>query len=242
MLKILVLAAGAGQRFTDAGYEEPKPLIPMYGRPMIEHVVNSTGFNQIAQTLNVRLDWVYVIQEGHYAQYIEAGMFKKPNEHVVKINGVTSGAAISALAADGIINDSDQLVIINSDQLLEWDPAAFLGIIKDPNVHGLIALFKDTDPKWSFAKIDNGLITQVAEKDPISDNATVGIYYWSSWADFKRYVNDAIADADTVNGEYYVAPIYNRAIADGKQIYPIFVDQMWGLGTPEDLQAFINSN
>ena len=44
----------------------------------------------------------------------------------------------------------------------------------------------------------------------------------------------------TTNNEYYVCPVYNEAIQDGKKIKIYNVNKMWGLGTPEDLNIFLN--
>ena len=105
-----------------------------------------------------------------------------------------------------------------------------------------ILTFKATDPKWSFAKVDeNGFVTEVAEKKPISDIATVGVYYWKKGSDYVKYAKQMIAKNIRVNNEFYVCPVFNEAIQDGKKVKVFNIEKMWGIGTPEDLAVFINN-
>jgi len=106
---------------------------------------------------------------------------------------------------------------------------------------GGIVTFKSNHPKWSYAKIgESGFVTEVAEKKPISDIATVGIYYYKKGSDFVKYANQMINKNVNLNGEFFVCPVYNEMILDNKKIRTFFVDKMWGLGTPEDLNIFLN--
>jgi dTDP-glucose pyrophosphorylase len=101
-----------------------------------------------------------------------------------------------------------------------------------------------THPKWSFAKTDeNGIISEVAEKNPISDQATAGIYYWKHGSDYVKYAEQMIEKDIRVNNEFYVCPVYNEAIGDDKQIYNHMIpaENMWGLGTPEDLTYYLEN-
>jgi len=114
--------------------------------------------------------------------------------------------------------------------------------MQERDADGGIVTFKATHPKWSFAKVDDsGLVTEVAEKNPISDNATVGYYYWKRGSDFVKYAEQMIEKDIRVNGEFYVCPVFNEAIEDGKQIRTHEARGMWGLGTPEDLEYFVNN-
>ena len=105
---------------------------------------------------------------------------------------------------------------------------------------GGILTFKSNHPKWSYARLDNGFVAEVAEKNPISDIATVGIYYWKHGKDYVKYAEQMISKNIRVNNEFYVCPVFNEAILDDKKIVTYDVDKMWGLGTPEDLEVFIH--
>ena len=110
-------------------------------------------------------------------------------------------------------------------------------------IDGGILTFKATHPKWSFAKLDEkGYVTEVAEKKPISNIATVGIYYWSKGSDYVKYGEQMIEKNLRVNNEFYVCPIYNEAIAPNKKIKTFNIQKMWGLGTPEDLNRFLEKH
>jgi hypothetical protein len=80
----------------------------------------------------------------------------------------------------------------------------------------------------------------VAEKDVISNNASVGIYYWSKGKDYVKYAEQMIRKKVLVNNEYYVCPVFNEAIISGKKIGITKIDKMNGLGTPEDLKEFLS--
>ena len=129
----------------------------------------------------------------------------------------------------------------NSDQFVEWNSnEALYGFTAD-DIDGGIVTFKATHPKWSFARIDdNGFVAEVAEKKPISDNATVGIYYWKKGSDYVKYAGQMISKDIRTNNEFYVCPVFNEAIEDGKKIKVKPINQMWGIGTPEDLEYFLN--
>jgi dTDP-glucose pyrophosphorylase len=144
--------------------------------------------------------------------------------------------------AKEFIDNEQPLIMANSDQFIEWDSNEFMYKMQESNCDGGIITFKATHPKWSFAKIDdNGFVTEVAEKNPISDNATVGFYYWKHGSDFVKYAEQMIERNIRVNNEFYVCPVFNQAIEDNKQIRTFNTSGMWGLGTPEDLKHFLEN-
>jgi dTDP-glucose pyrophosphorylase len=130
----------------------------------------------------------------------------------------------------------------NSDQFIEWNSGEFLYSMQSQNIDGGMLTFESTHPKWSYAKIDeNGIVKEVAEKNPISNIATVGIYYWKNGSDYVKYAEDMINKNIRYNNEFYVCPVFNQAIHDSKKIKTFNIQKMWGLGTPEDLQYFIGN-
>jgi len=150
---------------------------------------------------------------------------------------VTHGAVESILKLQNIINTEKPLFIVNCDQYVKWDRNKFFEEMVD--CHGGVLTFKETDSKYSFAQInEHGYITMMAEKKPISDHATVGIYYWKHGCDFVSSAYDMMRDDFRVNGEYYTAPVYNWGIKRGLRFKIFDVDEMYGLGTPEDVKNF----
>lgn len=234
---VLIPMAGAGSRFEKAGYTFPKPLIEVNGKPMIQVIV---------ENLNIDADFVYVVQKAHYERYNLQYLLNliTPGCKIVQVDGVTEGAACTTLLAKEYINDDHKhLVLANSDQYVDWDSHDFFYKVLNKKCDAAIATFKATHPKWSFAKVgEDGYVTEVAEKKPISDIATVGIYYWNKGSDYVKYAEQMIQKNVRVNNEFYVCPAFNEAITDGKKIITYDVQRMWGIGTPEDLSVFLQEH
>ncbi|MDA9287564.1 HAD-IA family hydrolase [Amylibacter sp.] len=234
-LNVLIPMAGAGSRFTDAGYTFPKPLIEVRGKSMIQVVVDNIGLDA---------NYHFVVQKEHREKYNLDTMLNLIAENckVIEVDGLTEGAACTALLAKKFINNNQPLFFANSDQWVDWDPVEFMYKMQETKSDGGIVTFEANHPKWSFAKINNdGIVTEVAEKKPISTNATVGYYYWRHGSDFVKYAEEMIGKNIRVNNEFYVCPVYNQAIEDGKIIRISRAKAMWGLGTPEDLDYYVKN-
>jgi HAD superfamily hydrolase (TIGR01509 family) len=236
-LNVLIPMAGAGSRFAQAGYTFPKPLIDVKGKPMIQVVV---------EMLNIKANFIYAVQKEHREKYNLDTLLNllTPGCKIVEVDGVTEGAACTALLAREHIDNDSPLLFANSDQHIIWDSNEFFYKMNETDVDGGILCFKGTHPKWSFAKVDeNNRVVEVAEKNPISDNATVGMYYWKRGSDFVKYSEQMIEKNIRVNNEFYVCPVYNEAIQDNKNIacYMIEKDAMWGMGTPEELTYYLEN-
>ena len=166
-----------------------------------------------------------------------------PECKIVEVDKMTEGAACTALLAKNYINNDSPLFFANSDQFVEWDSNEFFYKMNESKCDGGIALFKATHPKWSFAKLnESNKVLEVAEKKPISDNATVGFYYWKKGSYFVKYAEQMIENNDRVNNEFYVCPVFNYAIRGGLDIIGKHIDKMYGIGTPEDLNVYLNRN
>lgn len=233
-MNVLIPMAGAGSRFAQAGYTFPKPLIEVNGKPMIQVVV---------ENLNVEAHYVFLVQKDHYEKYNLKQLLNliAPGCDIVQVDGVTEGAACTTLLAKEIINSDEPLLIANSDQFVEWNSNETLYGFTADEIDGGIVTFKATHPKWSFARVgEDGFVKEVAEKNPISDDATVGIYYWRKGSDYVKYAESMIEKNIRTNNEFYVCPVFNQAIADSCKIKIKQIDRMWGIGTPEDLEYFLN--
>ena len=235
-LNVLIPMAGAGSRFQQAGYTFPKPMIQVHDKPMIQVVVDNLG---------LEANYHFVVQKEHREKYnldTFLNLISPGDCKVIEVDGMTDGAACTALLAKEFIDNENPLFFANSDQFVEWNTVEFMYNMQETNADGGIVTFKATHPKWSFAKVnDDGLVTEVAEKNPISNNATIGYYYWKHGSDFVKYAEQMIEKDIRVNNEFYVCPVFNEAIQDNKKIRPFEVNGMWGLGTPEDLQYYLNN-
>jgi HAD superfamily hydrolase (TIGR01509 family) len=232
-MNVLIPMAGAGSRFANAGYTFPKPLIEVNGKPMIQVVV---------ENLNIDAHFIFLVQKEHYEKYNLKQLLNliAPGCDIIQVDGLTEGAACTTLLAKELINNDNPLLMANSDQFVEWNSNECLYAFTADAIDGGIVSFKATHPKWSFAKLDDmGYVTEVAEKNPISDIATAGVYYWSKGSDYVRFAEQMITQNVRVNNEFYVCPVFNQAISAGKKIRTFDIPAMWGLGTPEDLERFL---
>ena len=232
-LNVLVPMAGAGSRFAQQGYTFPKPLIEVNGKPMIQTVV---------ENLNIDAHYIFIVQQEHYEKYNLKYLLNliAPGCDIVQINGITEGAACSTLLAKEYIDSDAPLVMANSDQYVEWNSNECMYAFTADAIDGGIVTFEASHPKWSYAKLGtDGFVSEVAEKKVISNEATVGIYYWKKGSDYVKYAEQMIEKNIRVNNEFYVCPVFNEAIEDGKKIKVKRVEKMWGIGTPEDLEHFL---
>ena len=234
-LNILIPMAGAGKRFAEAGYSFPKPLIEIHGQPMIKWVV---------QSLNISANYIFLAQKSHIEKYNLQSVLKiiEPDCKIVEIDGLTEGAACTTLLAEKLIDNKKPLLIANSDQFIEWNASKSMYKFISKKADGGILTFEAIHPKWSYAKVDqNNKVLEVAEKKVISNNATVGIYYWKQGKDYVKYAKQMIKKNLRINNEFYVCPVFNEALKENKNILIDKIDKMWGIGTPEDLKYFIDN-
>ena len=236
-MNILIPMAGRGSRFETQGYTFPKPLIDIKGKPMIQVVVDN---------LNIKAKYTFIVQKEHYEKYNLKYVLNliAPNCNIVQVDGITEGAACTTLLAKEFIDNDQPLLMANSDQFIEWDSSNVLYSFTNSNCDGGILTFRSSHPKWSYAKLNNkGYVIEVAEKKPISNNATVGIYFWKRGSEYVKYAEKMIAKDIRTNNEFYVCPVFNEAIQDNKKIIikEVKKDGMWGIGTPEDLNYFLKN-
>lgn len=238
MINVLIPMAGAGSRFSKAGFTKPKPFIDVAGKPMIVRVLENLALPDARYILVARREHVQA----------EAALVREIKNNYqatfVQIDGLTEGTACTVLHARKLINNDIPLLIANSDQIVDFNPLEFTDDCLKRNLDGSILTFEDAarDPKWSFARIgSDGLVEEVKEKQPISDIATVGIYLFKRGADFVEAAIEMMLQQDRVNSEYYTCPTYNYLIQERKRIgiYNVSSKAMHGIGTPEDLEAYL---
>ncbi len=237
MLNIVIPMAGDGRRFAEAGFAMPKPLVPVHGMPMIELVVRNLAPRQPHRI-------VFICKQNHLREHGLAAVLAgiAPGSVVRSLAETSQGAACTVLQAADLIDSADPLLIANCDQFVACDMSAFVERLA--RYDGLIMTMRAQDPKWSFAACGpQGLVTRVAEKEVISDTATVGVYGFTRGNAFCAAARRMIAAERRVRGEFYLAPVYNEMIAAGARVGTWSVGSvgagMDGLGTPEDLARFL---
>jgi NDP-sugar pyrophosphorylase family protein len=233
-MNILIPIAGEGNRFKEIGIDTPKPLIHVDGKTLIEHAVDS---------LNIEGHYIFITRKYENEDYnkkiteILEGL--APNFTEIQVYGKQYGTSYSALHAKDYINNDDELIITNCDQLLDWDSEDFLRSSR-LNGDGSVLLHESESHKHSYALIEEGRVTKLAEKNPISNSALVGLHYWKKGKDFVSSAERLIADSLSSGKESYISLTYNYLINDKKTIIPYFIEsnQYIPLGTPRDIEIY----
>ena len=233
---IVVPMAGRGSRFTEQGYTDSKPFIDVNGKPMIQRVIENLNME-----FDSNYEFVIICLQEDFDKYdfkIFDDIIGHTEYKVICLEDVTEGAAQTLLEAKDIIDNDTPMLSFNTDQMIDYNPKMF-EIAKQ--FDGYIPCFWGDSKDWSYARtLDNGYVQEVAEKKVISNNATAGYYYWRKGSDYVKYAEQMIEENSRSNGEFYVAPVYNWAIQDGKKIGICIVDEIYELGTPEYLEEYLN--
>ena len=235
MLTVVMPMSGGGKSFADRGYTFPKPLVEIAGRPMIEWVLSALRIDEPHH-------FIFICAEEHLRRFALGDVLNllAPGSTVIPVSKPTSGALCSVLLASEFLNHDGELVIANADQVIDLPFRTFLDDARRPENDGCILTVPSTHPKWSVAKEMDGVVVAVAEKRPISNQATAGIYYFRNSSEFMTAAEQVILKNAALMGEFYVAPVYNELILMGRRIamYPIPAAHMRGLGTPEEVERF----
>jgi NDP-sugar pyrophosphorylase family protein len=242
MIQFVLPAAGAGSRFLNVGIKTPKPLIPILGIPMICWVLANLNIQ--------KCDTVYILkQSSHDYNFVLDYWLKKFKSQIqfINVDNLTDGPAITASLASSLLSLNERLVIANSDQFVSQGMSEFNTLVRKSNDSNHIMTMDAESNKWSYVKRNSeGFISEVKEKEEISNEATVGIYSWCRAELFFESLSQMIAANDRVNNEYYVAPTYNYLINQNLSVEGYNVgkigETIFGLGTPEDLAKFEGNN
>ena len=226
---IIIPSAGQGSRFREKGYKMSKPLIRARGIPMIVRVANMFDEQQTK----------LVICRAEDEEAIKLAFPFGAVPETLVVNKLTAGAALTILCAEALIPDDEEVCIVNSDAIFKYDLHKFFDEVK--GYDGGILTFPVEGGPWSYVEaFSNGLVTRVAEKKPISNVATAGLYYFRRWDVLRKAICDMVSEDDRTNNEFYLCPAYNYMIRDGARIKSVEMraDQFISLGTPEDLVKY----
>ncbi|MBS1122392.1 MAG: glycosyl transferase family 2 [Deltaproteobacteria bacterium] len=234
-MNIVMPMAGRGGRFTSAGYTVPKPLIDVRGRPMYAWAMDSLPLALAKRVIFICL--AEHLRDRALADDIRS-RYAALDPVIISLDHVTQGQACTVLEARAWIDNDEPLVIYNADTYCKTQLATKLRSLS-PEVAGILSVFRAPGDKWSFARVDaSGRVVETAEKRRISEWATTGLYYFAHGAEFVRHADAMIAANERERDEFYVAPVYNRLIAAGADVRIDEADEVWVLGTPEDLADF----
>jgi len=231
---VVIPMAGRGSRFSDSQPLTPKPLIPVAGRPIVAHALDS-----LSGLCPKRI--VFVALREHESRFAVSTLLRNlsgPNAEVVLLDSVTEGQLCTVLAARKFIDPAERLLIASSDTYVVSDLASDIANC-DPTCHGLISVANAPGDQWSFARVDEaGDVVEVAEKIRVSDYASTGLYYFSRASEFLEIADAIVQNREKTKDEYYVMPVYGKYVERGWRVRLSLARAMWDMGTPEALGVF----
>jgi len=224
MLNVLIPIAGSSIFFENSSYIFPKPLLEIKGKPMIQRVIEN--INSIDEDIH----YIFAVNARDCRQFHIDSVIKLLTNNsvdIIKVENDTAGVACTALLAIESINNDDSLLILNADQYFDNGMGEFIKDFRQRNLDAGVTCFASVHPRWSFVSTnDEGDIIETSEKKPISHNAVAGLFYFKEGRSFVEATMKSILKDASINGNYYIAPVLNELILDGKKLGMNVVDEM----------------
>ena len=237
-LNVVIPMAGGGTRFSNHGFKNIKPLIPLNGKTFIEWSIDSVDFK------NIETQFIFIILEQHRHQLEPILKRVKPDCIIESVHEITRGAVETALKAQKHIDNDTPLIITNSDQIIEWNKEKYIDYLRDTNTAADVLVVTENTDKFSYIQLDeNNYGVKLAEKDVISNNALVGVHYWRSGSMFVDSGSELIRRDIRNKNEFYMSISYNMLIEKGVKVtcYKLSGSEKYSsIGTPEQLYDYLN--
>lgn len=228
-VNIVIPMAGKGQRFLEAGYKVPKPLLNLGEKPIIEHIIKTMRMPSA--------QFIFIVRQDHCEEHnLDKKLLEiEPTAKIVKINQLTEGSICTVLLAKEHFDDENPIIIKDCDQIINWNPSSFMEFVLRKKADGAIVNIHTDRPNYSFSRVDSkGRIIETAEKNIISNHGSVGIYYFRKGSDLVKYAQRMIDKNIRTNNEFYTSPVYNQLIQDFKIILHYPIAEIFQMGTPEE--------
>ena len=234
-MNIIMPMAGLGKRLSNLDYDKPKPLIEILGKMVVEWSIETIGLNG---------NFIFCCRDEHIKKFKLDQKLKDivPNCTIVPINYNTEGTAQTILEARKFIDNDEELFISDSDHYMVWNSDSFEKEIRNQNFDACALVFPDEQDsnRLSYVKVnENGFLAEATEKIPISKIAVAGMHYYKKGSDFVKYAKIMIDKNIRFNNEFYVTPVYNELILDGKKVTTFPVIKKWALGSPDEIKKFV---
>lgn len=241
-MKIVIPMAGTGDRFVRAGYSDPKPLIRVNGKRIIEYILDM---------FNDEDEFVFICNDTHLAttNMREVLLELKPNATIVSMPQHKLGPVHTVRQVYDLIKDDEEVIISYCDNPHLWDRADFNQKMREGAFDGCVLTHTGFHPhtlantKMAFVKGGNGILEEIKEKacytdNPMNEHASTGVYYFRKGSYVKKYFDLAMERKVQYNGEYYVTLVYNLLVHDGLKVG--YYDTPWAVvfGTPEEVLNF----
>jgi NDP-sugar pyrophosphorylase family protein len=237
MKQVIMPLGGRGGRFQERGYTFPKPLIEIGGKSMIERVLDNLAMPAETQ-------FTFICRKEHLNQFYLGSVLQllRPGCRIIPLENETAGALCSILLAVDQLKQEEEILVANGDQIIDQPLPNFYTTCAKPGIDGAILTFQATHPRWSFVQTDEkGLVRAVAEKRPISRQATAGLYYFRRCGDLFEAAERMILKGLRTEGQFFICPVYNEFILEGKIVSTHHLPDgaMHSLGTPEDVEEYV---
>lgn len=238
MMILLIPIADKTNFFTEAGYLYPKPLVEILGKPMIQLVIdnltNKTNFSKIIFLVNAEY-----CDKFHLDNTLKL-ISPVPCE-IIKIFGETKGALCTVLSAVDLVNFDGALVISNGDQIFNKGVSSYISSFLKSSFDAAALTIESVHPRWSYLRLnDSGEVVEASEKNPISKIAIAGLYMYKKASEFISYAFDSLESGDDIQGNFYIAPVFNQYLLNGKSIgnYPVPTESFYSFYTPQRVQEY----
>ena len=234
--------AGLGDRFISKGYIDPKPLIKVNNRRIIEYILDMFPNED---------EYIFICNDEHInnTNMLDILQSLKPNCKIITIDKHKKGPVFTVKSTFDLINDDDEIIISYCDNPYIWNIESFKIYVKENGLDGCILTHTGFHPhtlsntKMAFIKENNGTVIEIKEKEcytdnPMNEHASTGVYYFKKGKFIKEYFNKLIDLNINYNGEYYVTLAYNLLIEDNLKIGYYDTDFVTVFGTPEEVENF----
>lgn len=209
MLNYLIPLGTSSQFFESAEYPYPKPLIEIFGKPMIQLVIENLS------RIKEEKRFIFVLREEDCTRHhLDSTVRLLAGEEavIIKLRRETKGSACSALLAIDLIANDQPLIIANGDQFLDVDLDVYLSRFRDEKVDAGCLCFESVHPRWSYVRLENNHIVEAAEKRPLSSQAIAGFYYFAKGIHFVEAAKRMIRKDASVNEQFYISPVFNELV------------------------------
>ena len=237
-MKVLMLFSGDDKAFKDSGFQYPKNLTEISGKPIIENVLKCFG-----DVLENADEILLTMRQQEIDRYHTSSVARLlyPKIKIISVPNITKGAACAVLLAISSIDNTEELVVINGDIIIEQSIMPAIEDFRKRKLDGGVVTFESVHPRWSFVKCDeSGQIIEATEKRPISKNATAGVYYFRRGKDYVEAAENMIRKDASVNGAFYICPAFNELVLMQKKlgVYQIDREKYYSLASPAGVEAY----
>lgn len=249
-MNIVIPMAGAGSRFSEAGYTVSKPAIPTYDK--------RTG-KKLPMVVCATLDLPGVAQDGENVIYLDRDFHKAngtegaiqktfPQARFITVDHLTEGQACTCLLAEKFINNDEELLIAGCDNGMEFDRQKFAQYCSEADVlvftyrHNEAVLANPNAYGWMMVDEQDNIVATSIKKaisdTPMEDHAVVATFWFKKGRVFVEAANKMIAENDRINNEFYVDQAIKHALELGYKAKVFEIDRYIGWGTPADYELY----